>query len=75
MLVGNDYLNPVQLLNSYKDYTNTNKLLGSINTTWKINSNLKYQFLFGVESSTSSRKSQLLPTIEISNIAQAAVPS
>ncbi|MDI5948837.1 SusC/RagA family TonB-linked outer membrane protein [Flavobacterium yafengii] len=74
-VVGDDYLNPVQLLNSYTDYTNTNKLLGSINTTWKINSKLKYQFLFGIESSTSSRKSQLLPTMEISGAAfQATVP-
>ncbi|WP_244199254.1 SusC/RagA family TonB-linked outer membrane protein [Flavobacterium psychrolimnae] len=72
--VGNDYLNPVQLLDAYKDYTNTNKLLASINTTWKINSKLKYQFLFGVESSNSSRKSQLLPTIQITNVAQATDP-
>jgi iron complex outermembrane receptor protein len=49
-------LNPVELLDSYKDFTNTNKFLGSINTTWKITSKLKYQFLVGVESSTSSRK-------------------
>lgn len=72
--VSNTYLNPVQLLNSYKDYTNTNKLLGSINTTWKINSKLKYQFLFGIESSTSTRKSQLLPTMRILDVATAAVP-
>lgn len=73
-VVSNTYLNPVQLLNSYKDYTNTNKFLGSINTTWKITSKLKYQFLFGIESSNSSRKSQLLPTMDIQNVAQAAVP-
>ncbi|MBF2708856.1 SusC/RagA family TonB-linked outer membrane protein [Flavobacterium soyangense] len=73
-VISTSYLNPVQLLNAYKDYTNTNKLLGSINTTWKINSHLKYQFLFGIESSTSSRKAQLLPTIEILNTAQAVVP-
>ncbi|MFV8373704.1 SusC/RagA family TonB-linked outer membrane protein [Flavobacterium sp. LB1P62] len=73
-VVSNTYLNPVQLLNAYKDYTNTNKVLGSINTTWKINSHLKYQFLFGIEGSNSSRKSQLLPTIDILNVAQAAVP-
>ncbi|TDE05299.1 SusC/RagA family TonB-linked outer membrane protein [Flavobacterium sandaracinum] len=72
--VGNDYLNPVQLLDAYKDYTNTNKLLASINTTWKINSKLKYQFLFGIETSNSSRKSQLLPTIQITNVAQATDP-
>ncbi|WP_339918951.1 SusC/RagA family TonB-linked outer membrane protein [uncultured Flavobacterium sp.] len=68
------YLNPVQLLDSYKDFTNTNKLLGSINTTWKINSHLKYQFLFGIESSTSTRKTQLLPSIQILNTAQAVDP-
>jgi iron complex outermembrane receptor protein len=73
-VISNTYLNPVQLLNSYKDYTDTNKLLGSINTTWKINSKLKYQFLFGIESSTSSRKSQLLPTMRILDVATAAVP-
>jgi iron complex outermembrane receptor protein len=73
-VVSNTYLNPVQLLNSYNDYTNTNKFLGSINTTWKINSHLKYIFLFGVESSTSTRKLELLPTIDILNTAQAAVP-
>ena len=59
------YLNPVQLLDAYKDYTNTSKLLGSINTTVKLTSNLKYQFLFGVETSNSARKSQLLPTIQV----------
>ena len=74
-VVGNDYLNPVQLLDSYTDYTNTNKLLGSINSTWKITSKLKYQFLFGVETSNSTRKSQLLPTMEISgNQFSATVP-
>jgi TonB-dependent starch-binding outer membrane protein SusC len=73
-VISTSYLNPVQLLDSYKDFTNTNKLLGSINTTWKINSHLKYQFLFGIESSTSSRKTQLSPSIEILNTAQAVVP-
>ena len=73
-VISTSYLNPVQLLNSYKDFTNTNKLLGSINTTWKINSHLKYQFLFGIESSTSSRKTQLQPSIQILNTAQAVVP-
>jgi TonB-linked SusC/RagA family outer membrane protein len=72
--VSNTFLNPVELLDSYNDFTNTNKFLGSINTTWKITSKLKYQFLVGVESSTSSRKSQLLPTMDIQNVAQAGVP-
>ena len=72
--ISNTYLNPVQLLNSYQDYTNTNKLLASINTTFKITNHLKYQFLFGIESSNSVRKSQLLPTMRILDVATAAVP-
>jgi TonB-linked SusC/RagA family outer membrane protein len=74
-VVSDSYLNPVELLDSYKDYTNTNKLLGSINTTWKINNHFKYAFLFGIENSTSERKSQLLPTINIQNVARATDPS
>jgi iron complex outermembrane receptor protein len=65
--VGNEYLNPVQLLNSYKDYSNTNKLLGNIAATLKITSKFKYKFLFGIETSTSNRNRQLLPTIEINS--------
>jgi TonB-dependent starch-binding outer membrane protein SusC len=65
--VGDDYLNPVQLLNSYKDYSNTNKLLGNIAATLKITSKLKYKFLFGVETSTSARKRQMLPTMKINS--------
>jgi len=73
-VINDTYLNPVQLINSYTDYTNTSKLLGSINTTWKITSHLKYQFLFGIETSNSSRKSQLLPTMSIQGVAQAFIP-
>lgn len=62
-----DYLNPVQLLNSYKDYTNTSKLLGNISATVKITDNLKYKFMFGVETSVSTRKRQLLPTMRINS--------
>jgi TonB-linked SusC/RagA family outer membrane protein len=68
------YLNPVQLLDSYKDYTNTNKILASIKSTLKLSNNLNYQFLFGVEGSNSVRKSQLLPSIHIQNVAQATEP-
>ncbi|WP_309609261.1 TonB-dependent receptor plug domain-containing protein, partial [Flavobacterium sp.] len=74
-VINDTYINPVQLLDSYKDFTNTNKILASIKTTLKFNNNLNYQFLFGVESSTSIRKSQLLPSIQIQNVAQAAIPN
>ncbi len=63
--VSNTYLNPVELLDAYTDYTNTSKLLGSINATLKLSNHFKYNFVFGLENSTSQRKNQLLPTIAI----------
>lgn len=63
--ISNTVLNPVQLLNSYKDYTNTSKLFGSVAATWKINDHFTYKLLFGIENSNSTRKSQLLPTMDI----------
>ncbi len=69
--VGDDYLNPVQLLNAYKNYSDLNKILGSITSTIKLTNDLKYQFVFGVESSNSSTKSQLSPSINIKDVAQA----
>lgn len=74
-VINDTYLNPVQLSDAYKDYTNTNKLLASIKTTLKISDNLNYQFLFGVETSNSVRKNQLLPSINIQNVAQATDPA
>jgi TonB-linked SusC/RagA family outer membrane protein len=68
-----DYLNPVQLLDSYRDFTNTQKLLGSINTTIKLTKDLKYNFVFGLETSNSSRKRQFLPTMQIRSAALHAV--
>ena len=65
--VADDYLNPVQLLNAYDDHTTTNKVLGSVAATLKLGSHFKYKFLFGVESSNSVRKRQLLPTIKINS--------
>jgi TonB-dependent starch-binding outer membrane protein SusC len=68
-----DLLNPIQLKNAYTDYTNTSKLLGSVKATVKITKNLNYQFLFGIENSNSTRKSQILPSIHIKDIAQTSV--
>ena len=72
--VGDDYVNPAHLLKAYDDYANTNKLIGNITSSLKITSNLKYQFLFGVETSGSERKRQLDPTINIKDIAQISDP-
>ena len=65
-----DYLNPIQLRDAYLDYTNTSKLIANISATLKLSKNLKYKFLVGIESSNSTRKSQILPTIRIKDVAQ-----
>ncbi len=67
--VGDDYLNPVQLLNNYDNKSNLHKLIGSVTSIIKLSSSLKYHFVFGVENSTSVTKSQLLPTINIKDVA------
>ena len=66
-----NYLNPVQLLDSYTDYTNTHKILGSLTANVKLTKSLKYTLQFGVETSVSTRKSQLLPSIRIQDISRA----
>ncbi|RYX98493.1 SusC/RagA family TonB-linked outer membrane protein, partial [bacterium] len=73
-VISDTYINPVQLLNSYNDYTNTNKVVSNVKSTVKINSHLNYQFLVGIETSNSNRKSELLPTIQIQGVAQATAP-
>ena len=67
-VVSNTYLNPEQLLNSYKDNTATSKVIASFAPTFKITDELSYKFVFGVEYSTSQRAAQMLPTMSIQNI-------
>ena len=64
-VIGDTYLNPVQLLDSYKDTTNTSKLIASIAPTFKITDEISYKFVFGVEYSTSQRAAQLLPSLSL----------
>ncbi len=67
-VVSNTYLNPEQLLNSYKDNTATSKVIASFAPTFKITDELSYKFVFGAEYSTSQRAAQMLPTMSIQNI-------
>lgn len=73
-VVNDTYINPVQLLDAYNDRTNTSKVLGSITTSVQISEKLRYQFLFGIERSVSNRGNELLPFINIQNVAQATDP-
>ena len=62
-------LNPQELLDSYKDFTNTLRILGNVSATLKLGQHLEYKFLFGVDRTTSERKSQLLPTFDFQDLA------
>jgi iron complex outermembrane receptor protein len=65
--VSDTYLNPADLLNSFDDNTETTKILASISPIVKITEGLEYKFVFGVDYSTSSRASQMLPTFNLQN--------
>ncbi len=62
-------LNPLELLNSYQDKTNTSRIVANIKTTFKISNNLTYKFSLGLDRSTSIRASQLLPTFRFQGLA------
>lgn len=72
---GDTYLNPVQLLNAYSNRGDLSKFLGSLTTTVKLTDDLKYQLLVGIESSSSVTSTQLLPSINIQNVAVASNPA
>ena len=62
---GDTYLNPAELNDSYDDHTRTTRILASISPTIRIIENFDYQFVFGIDYSTSDRKAQLLPTFNL----------
>jgi len=64
-IIGDTYFNPEQLLNSYKDNTDTSKIIASIAPTLKITDEISYKFVFGVEYSASQRGAQVLPSMPI----------
>ena len=73
-VVGTNYLNPVQLLDTYSNKADLNKILANVTTTLAITKKLKYQFLLGYEVSAARTTSQLLPTIKIDDVATATNP-
>ncbi len=65
--ISDTYLNPEELLAAYKDNTSTTKILANFSPSIKINDNLNYKFVFGVDYSTSARAGQLLPSFQLQN--------
>ncbi|MEY3499566.1 MAG: hypothetical protein RL308_1235 [Bacteroidota bacterium] len=73
--VSGDYINPVHVLNSYTNNGDLAKLLGSISTTVKLTNKLKYNMVFGMETSNSTVKQQALPDLNIQDFATATNPA
>ncbi len=73
--VSGDYVNPVHILNSYKNNGDLSKFLGNLTTTVKLTNSLKYTMVFGMETSNSTVKQQALPDIIIQDFATATNPS
>ncbi len=53
--------NPLGLLQSYNDETITNRVLGSLTSTYTIFGNLKFQLNLGIDASNGKREQEVLP--------------
>ncbi|TDD96577.1 SusC/RagA family TonB-linked outer membrane protein [Flavobacterium cellulosilyticum] len=73
--VSGDHINPVHILNSYSNNGDLSKFLGSLSTTVKITDNLKYNMVFGMETSNSTVKQEALPDLNIQDFATATNPA
>ena len=73
--VSGDYINPVHLNNSFSNNGDLAKFLGSLSATVKLTNNLKYNFLIGFETSTSTVKQQAGPDLDIQDFARATNPA
>ena len=54
---GNTSINPVALIDAYKDRTNTTDIIASISPSYKITDNLTYKFNYSLTEGTGSRRS------------------
>jgi len=66
--VSDTYLNPVELKDAFDDGTITTRIIASISPTINIFENFDYKFVFGIDYSTSERKSQLLPSFQLQGV-------
>lgn len=66
--ISNDYLNPVHLLDAYDDEGVTNRVLSSITSKLKLSEKLSFTSLIAIDNSTTSRASQIVPSIEIKDL-------
>ncbi|MBP0905000.1 SusC/RagA family TonB-linked outer membrane protein [Mariniflexile gromovii] len=57
----NQNYNPMYLLHIYDDHTQTLRVLGNIETTFRIVKGLEYKFNYGIDRSVSERNSTIYP--------------
>jgi len=55
------YYNPALLVSIYDDVTNTTRVLGNIETSFRIVKGLEYKFNLGIDRSISSREATMYP--------------
>ncbi len=65
---GNTSINPVALLDAYRDQTNTVDVLARIEPYYQISDNLTYRMAFNVTHGNGDRRSQLARWINFQNI-------
>lgn len=65
-------LNPLELLNSYNDKTNTTRILANVRTTYKLSESWSYVFSVGIDRTTSIRSSELLPSFKFQGLSVSA---
>ncbi len=54
--------NPLALLDIYKDFTRTNRVLGNVEGTLQLFRGLEYKLNFAIDNSTSDRDTQVAPS-------------
>lgn len=57
----NQNYNPMHLLHIYDDHTKTLRVLGNVETTFRIIDGLEYKFNYGIDRSVSERNSTIYP--------------
>lgn len=67
-LLGATTVNPLAMLDAYRDNPITNNLLGSISPSFRIVDGLEYRFTYSIDRNTSSRRAMLNRGINIQNI-------
>jgi TonB-dependent starch-binding outer membrane protein SusC len=56
---GDDFRNPVSLIEGVRDVGNTSRTLGNIGLTWRVVDGLSYKLNFGIDNSVTERRTSI----------------